>query len=134
MAQGKAYTPEQREEIIRSLKDFLEMGFSRNKACEMIGFNPMTLSGWVKDDEALLMKLQGWENAVNVIAIKNIKDAIIAESKLNDDTRKDNSWKWAEKRIKDLGVKQEIEHSGTVKTDDGFTEEERAELMSLIKR
>jgi len=101
MAQGKAFTPEQREVIIKSLQPYLEMGFSRNKACEFIGLTPATLSIWVKDDEALLMKLTGWENAINTIAINNIAQAVKRESELEDDLRKENSWKWAERRMKE---------------------------------
>lgn len=133
MAQGKAYTPEQREMIIQSLKEYLEMGFSRNKACEMIGLLPTTLSTWVVNDEALRMKLQGWENTVNRLAVNNIKTAIIAESKLPDDTKKENSWKWAERRIKDLALKQEIEHSGEIKTTNDFTPDEKEQLLNLLK-
>lgn len=101
MAQGKEYTKEQREVIIKSLQPYLEMGFSRNKACEFIGLTPQTLSVWVKDDESLLMKLTGWENVLNTIAINNIAQAIKKESELDDDIRKENSWKWAERRMKE---------------------------------
>lgn len=133
MAQGKAFTPEQRQEIIQSLKDFLEMGFSRNKACEMVGLPPQTLSNWVVNDEALGMKLQGWENTVNRLAVNNIKTAIIAEANNPDDIVKNNSWKWVERRIKEFSPKQELEHAGTIGSDDKFTDEERDKLLSLIK-
>jgi transposase-like protein len=51
MAQGKPFTPEERKIIIESLRPYLEMGFSRNKACKFIGLDPTTLSKWVQDDE-----------------------------------------------------------------------------------
>lgn len=101
MAQGKAYTPVERESIIQSLQPYLEMGFSRNKACEFVGLTPQTLSNWVQDDESLLIKLTGWENVVNTIAVKNIVDSIKRESALPDDIKKENSWKWAERRMKE---------------------------------
>ena len=119
MAQGKAFTPEEREIIIQSLKPYLEMGFSRNKACEFIGLAPGTLSNWVSDSEALGMKLTGWENVVTTLAINNIADAIRKEGENQDDTRKENSWKWAERKLKDLSPKSEVEHSnpdGNLKT------------------
>lgn len=109
MAQGKGFTNEQRDIIIQSLQPYLEMGFSRNKACSLIGLAPGTLSNWVKDDEALGMKLAGWENVINTIAINNIKDAIMKESEMTDDIRKENSWKWAERRMKaDFAVRTEV--------------------------
>lgn len=77
------------------------MGFSRNKACNFIGLAPGTLSNWVKDDEALGMKLTGWENAVNTVVMQNLVQAIKREGELEDDIRKENSWKWAERRMKD---------------------------------
>ena len=100
MSQGKPFTKEQKDSIIESLKPHLELGFSRNRACELIGLDPSTLSKWAKADEALSMKLQGWENTVNTIVMANIVDAIKREGELPDDIRKENSWKWAERRMK----------------------------------
>ncbi len=74
MAQGKAWTKEERDVIIQSLQDSLELGFSRNKACEMIGLAPATLSNWVKEQPALGMKLQNWENANKLHDISRILD------------------------------------------------------------
>lgn len=109
MAQGKAFTKEQKDVIIESLKPHLELGFSRNKACELIGLDPTTLSKWIKADEALSMKIQGWENTVNTIVMANIVDAIKREGELQDDIRKENSWKWAERRMKqDFSTRQEV--------------------------
>ena len=72
MAQGKAWTEKERETIIQSLKEYLELGFSRNKACEFIGLPPQTLSNWVQHDESLGMRLTGWENAMNKLALANL--------------------------------------------------------------
>lgn len=111
MAQGKEWTIEEKEIIIQSLKPYLEMGFSRNKACNFIGLAPSTLSNWVSEEPALGMKLTGWENVVNVLAIKNIADAIKKEGELDEDIKKENSWKWAERRMKeDFSIRNE--HTG----------------------
>ncbi len=99
MAQGKPFTPEQRLEIVNSLQPYLEAGLSRNKACEYVGLTPQTLSLWVKDDEALLIKLQSWENATNILAMRNVMDAIATEAE-TDDARKDTSKWWLERRMK----------------------------------
>ncbi len=108
MAQGKAFTPEQRTSIIESLKPYLEMGFSRNKACKFIGLDPTTLSKWAQDDEALSIKLQGWENAINMVVMQNIAQAIQKENE-NEDLRLENTWKWADRKLKDDGFTTKIE-------------------------
>ena len=112
MAQGKAFTPEQRENIIQSLQPYLEMGFSRNKACELIGFKPTTLSNWVQADESLGMKLTGWESTVDTMVMANLRDAIKREGELQDDIKKENSWKWAERKMKNDGFSLRTEHTG----------------------
>lgn len=101
MAQGKEWTTEERQTIIQSLKPYLEMGFSRNKACSLIGLAPSTLSNWVSEDESLGILLASYENVVNTMVMQNIVQAIKKESELDDDLRKENSWKWAERRMKD---------------------------------
>jgi len=97
--QGKAFTSEQRESIIQSIQPYLELGFSRNKACEIIGLAPGTLSNWVKEDNALAIKLQSWENKINSDALAVIQNAIIKEKETGD-IRAENSWKWAERKMK----------------------------------
>lgn len=101
MAQGKEWTPEEKNNIIQSLKPYLEMGFSRNKACDFIGLTPSTLSNWVKADDSLGMLLTSFENMVNTVAMKNVVDAIKREGQLEEDIKKENSWKWLERRMKD---------------------------------
>lgn len=96
MSQGKAFTSEEKVTIIESLKPYLEMGFSRNKACRFIGLDPTTLSKWVQDDESLSMKLVSWENVNTALALSNIHQALKNESLLaleKGDIRMDNSWK-----------------------------------------
>lgn len=101
MAQGKAYTEKEREEILESLRPYLEMGYSRSKACKFIGLDESTLSKWAKASESLSMKLQGWENLINSMVMSNIADAIRREGELEDDLRKENSKWWAERKMKD---------------------------------
>lgn len=97
--QGKAYTPEQKLSIIESLRPFLEAGLSRNKACEAIGFDPTTLSSWAQGDTALSMKLKGFENTLNILALANIADALNKESE-TEDARKETSKWYLERRMK----------------------------------
>lgn len=104
MAQGKAYTPEQRETIIKSLQSYLELGFSRNNACKMVGLAPQTLSNWVSEDEALGMRLEGWENAINKLALQNMRDVIMKEGENNDDKKENTRW-WLERKVKEFNPK-----------------------------
>lgn len=111
MSQGKAFTKEQRETIITSLRPYLEMGLSRNRSCALIGLSPVTLFNWIKDDEALGMRIQGWENAMNVLATANIKSALEKEAE-TEDTRKETSKWWMERRMKeDFSIRQELSGS-----------------------
>ena len=110
MAQGREWTTEQKEEIIQSIKPYLEMGFSRNKSCSFIGLPPQTLSNWVKEDAALGMKLVSWENVNTALALANIHQAIQNEKILAEekgDVRVDNSWKLISK-IED-GYKDKVD-------------------------
>lgn len=99
MAQGKAFTKEQKDTIIESLREYLELGFSRNKSCSLIGLHPTTLSKWVQADEALSMKIEGWENAINKVVMQNLLSAIQKESEM-DDARKETTKWWAERKMK----------------------------------
>lgn len=109
MAQGKAYTDKQREMILESLKDYLELGFSRSRACKMVGFDETTLSKWLSNDEALSMKVQGWENAMNKLALANLRDALLKESQ-SDDSKKETSKWWSERKMKeDFSTKLETD-------------------------
>lgn len=99
MAQGRPFTKEERASIIESIKPFLEIGLSRNKACEAIGLDPTTLSKWVQDDEVLSMKLRGYENTMNMLAIANINSALQKEAE-TEDARKETSKWYLERRMK----------------------------------
>lgn len=101
MAQGKAFTDEERASIIQSLQPYIEAGLSRNKACEAIGLPPQTLSNWVKQDESLGIKLKGWENAMSILALQNVFSALMKESEM-DDNKKDTSKWYLERREKEM--------------------------------
>lgn len=124
--QGKAFTPEQKTTIIQSLQDYLELGFSRNRACKMVGLAPQTLSNWVQEDESLGIKLQGWENAINKVALANIRDAIQKESETEDARKETTKW-WAERKMReDFATKVEQDTNQKAKLeiifDDSFNE------------
>lgn len=114
MSQGKPFTTEQRQDIVQSLKPYLEAGLSRNKACEAIGLTPQTLSNWVQDDESLLIKLQGWENTLNVLAMANIASALQKEAE-TDDSRKETSKWYLERRMRnEFATKTEVQEESDI--------------------
>lgn len=109
MSQGKAYTPEQRESILLSLKEYLELGFSRAKSCILIGLAPTTLQNWLNNDESLGIKLEGWENSINKMVMANIRDSIRIEKDLDTPNKETTKW-WAERRMKqDFSTKVETD-------------------------
>lgn len=124
MAQGKAFTPEETETIIQSLRPYLEMGFSRNKACSFIGLPPQTLSNWVKENESLGIKLVSWENVNTALALANIHQALKNESILateKGDVRMDNSWKLVSKLEDGYKDKIDVTSNDKTVTVGGFT-------------
>jgi len=132
MAQGKPFTREERQEIVKSLQPYLEAGLSRNKACEAIGLKPQTLSVWVQEDESLLIKLRGWENTLNVLAMSNVASGLQAESE-SEDPRKETSKWWLERRMRNefsTRVEQTGKDGGPVQYEDlsQLSDEQLAEL------
>lgn len=99
MSQGKEFSIEERQSIIESLKPFLKAGLSRNKSCDAIGLHPTTLSKWVQSDESLSMKLQGWENSLNILAMTNIESALLKEAETEDVKKETSKW-WLERRMR----------------------------------
>lgn len=123
MAQGKPFTPEERESIVESLRPYLEMGFSRNKACKFIALDPTTLSKWVQDNEALSMKLTSWENVNTALALANIHQALKNESVLaieKGDVRMENSWKLVSKLEDGYKDKLDVTSNDTTVSVSGF--------------
>lgn len=105
--QGKPYTDKERQQIIESLQPYLEMGFSRRKACAFIGFDDTTLSKWVQDDKGLSTKLTGWENALSALALANVHKSLKAEAEM-EGARIDNSKWYLERKEDSFKPKQDI--------------------------
>lgn len=107
MAQGLEYTTEQKNTIVNSLREYLELGFSRNKSCMLIGLAPQTLSNWIKADESLGMRIEGYENAINKVAMANIEQAIRKEGEIEDPRKETSKW-WLERKMRgDFATRQE---------------------------
>ena len=105
--QGREWTKEERTTIVQSLKPYLELGFSRNKACSFVGIAPSTISNWVSEDESLGILLTSYENVINTVAMANIRDAINKEAEMDDNRKETTKW-WLERRMKeDFSTKTE---------------------------
>lgn len=76
MQQGKQYTSEQVNKVLKVIQENLTNGQSRNNACIMAGISPSTLSRWLKLDDELAMKVSTWESNLNYLARDNIASAI----------------------------------------------------------
>jgi hypothetical protein len=107
--QGREWTKEERTTIVQSLKPYLELGFSRNKACSFVGIAPSTISNWVSEDESLGILLTSYENVINTVAMANIRDAINKEAEMDDNRKETTKW-WLERRMKeDFSTKTEVD-------------------------
>jgi hypothetical protein len=113
MAKGKPFTKKQRADIIETLKPYLELDYDLKKA-HTLAFSSLsekykknipdytTISRWVKADESLAIKIEGWRNMVSAQARKNwagkIKDTDYTASK-----------DWLERREKnEFSTRQEM--------------------------
>lgn len=76
MAQGKAFTKEEKDEIVLSLKTYFQLGYSIKRACQNAGFNFQRVYEWVKDDEVLRTKIEAWQNEISAKARENWREQI----------------------------------------------------------
>lgn len=121
MSQGKKFTNAQKEKIIRSLKKYFKLGYSRNKACELAGFPTSTLQDWTDEDEALRIKINAWQGEPSVAA----RTVVVAS--INDGAKDDSKW-WLERKERDeFSPKKTVEHQGGVTIEDLLDEEEAEE-------
>jgi|TARA_Y100000296_G_scaffold28960_2_gene33770 hypothetical protein len=91
--QGKAYTKEQRQEIIGSLKPYLTLGYDLKNACILAQVTYETVWEWVNKDNALLIKIKAWQNMVNAKARQNVAASI------NEGDTQESKW-WLERKEK----------------------------------
>ena len=96
MAQGKQFTEEEKEKILRSLKQYFTLGYNRTKACMFVGFPRTTLQSWEDSDEALRIKIDGWINSVNAKA----REVVVKKINNKDNPDTDLAKWWLERREK----------------------------------
>lgn len=90
MAQGKEWN---KEEVIETLRPYLQMGCSVSKACNYAGIPQSTVATWISDDEELRLKITAWQNEVNAKARK-----VWIQSIENNDSTAARSWLQAKEK------------------------------------
>jgi hypothetical protein len=104
--QGKAYTKEQREEIIGSLQPYLTLGYDLKNACILAQVTYETVWEWVNKDNALLIRIKAWQNMINAKARQNVAKEI------NEGDVQESKW-WLERRDKkDFSTRTDITSDG----------------------
>ena len=121
MAQGKKFTNEEKEEIIQSLRPYLEKGLSRNKACNIIGLPTSTLSNWIKENESLGIRIQSYENTMALMALTNIYSALKKEKSTRETDKKTSKWYLERKLRDDFSTKQNVDVVSDGKEIKGFS-------------
>jgi transposase-like protein len=99
--QGKAYTTEEREQIVQSLKKYFLLGYSITKACEYAGFNHQTVYNWVNEDSILYSKIRAWQGEVNAKAREVIAKAIVGDKEKGIEPDLNTAKWWAERTEKE---------------------------------
>lgn len=103
MSQGKAW---EKEKVIEVLRPLFELGYSVTKACKYAGIPQPTVATWILDDEELRLKINSWQNKVNIKAretlVQNVNEGSYSASK---------DWLIA-MEPEDFGPKQKIVHAG----------------------
>lgn len=94
--------PYNKKEILESLEPFFRLGYSRYKACKLIGFDEGLLNKWEKADSTISVKINSW------IADANIKARKVWVSEIENGNYQ-ASKEWLERKEKDeFSLKQEI--------------------------
>jgi transposase len=107
MAQGKSWN---KEKIIELLKEYLKLGYSVNKACEISGIAQSTVQTWIDKDEELRLKINSWQNEPSVLARRNWIEALKygKPSKFGDD-KYTPAKDWLERKEKnEFSLRQEV--------------------------
>jgi len=105
VAQGKAWN---KAKVLASLEEYFKLGYSRYKACMLIGLDQSTLTRWEQADPTLSLKIDSWIEWPNTLARRNWV------SKLADSDYT-ASKEWLERRDKgEFSPKQEVENTGEI--------------------
>jgi hypothetical protein len=73
---GKERTPQEKEELIRSIEPYLQLGYSVAGACHISGIPSSTVHDILASDETLRIKAHALQNMIHTKARQNIVEAI----------------------------------------------------------
>ena len=69
--------PFNKDNVLEALSPYFKLGYGIPKACKLAGFNDEVLYDWINKDPSLLVKIESWQNEINILARSEWKDAII---------------------------------------------------------
>lgn len=102
--QGKEYTQAERNNILETIKPYLQMGDSIATACKSAGIEPWSIYKWCEKDETLSNKISSWQNMVNAIAKQQLIKTIRGEKNEKGEwiipPNDENAKWWLERREK----------------------------------
>ncbi len=107
MSQGKA---RDKEKVIEELKELFLLGYSVTKACSISGIPQSTVQTWIDKDDGLRLKINKWQNEINILARKQWHTAISIgrPSKFGLDTYTPAK-EWLERKEKDeFSTREEV--------------------------
>lgn len=99
MSQGKAWDKEQ---VVELLKPKFQLGYSVNKACELINLPASTFKTWLETDDELRLKVNAWQNEISDMARKVWQESIVTgiEQKNGTFDKYTPAKEWLERREK----------------------------------
>lgn len=77
MSQGKAW---KKDEVFKILEPLFKLGCNVTKACAYAGIPRTTVQTWIEEDEELRLKIEVWQNELNLSARKTLAKALQEES------------------------------------------------------
>lgn len=73
MSQGKSWN---KDEVIEILEPYFKLGCNVTKACSYAGIPRTTVQTWIEGDETLRLKVESWQNEINMSARRALKKSI----------------------------------------------------------
>jgi len=80
MAKGVTQSIQQKEEMIKALRPYLQLGMTVNKACRLAELPSSTITDYIRQDElsggTVRLKINTWRNQISTASQRNIAERI----------------------------------------------------------